>query len=438
MKEDTPYLEIEGGFELSGEVRVSGAKNAVLPVLAATLLVPGIYRLARVPRLLDLYTMLELLEYLGASFRWEEDLLVVDTQRVEGWEAPYALVSRMRGSILVLGALTARFGRARVAKPGGCPIGPRPVDLHTRGLALMGARVEDQNEIWVEAPQGLRGAEIVLDFPSVTATENLLMAAVRARGRSRIVNAAREPEVEFLGRFLEAMGAKIRGLGTGVLEIEGGRELTPPSEPVTIIPDRIETGTYLMLAGLCGGEITVAGTEPQYLEAPLLKLREAGLEVEWEADRVYARATGPLRPLKVVTAPYPGFPTDLQAQIMVLLTQAHGISRITENLFKERFRHVPELQRMGADIEQEGGIAFVRGPTPLRAAEVKAHDLRAGASLVLAALAAEGVSRVYGLEHLDRGYEALEEKLRALGARIRRRREESFAAGRPSWAARGG
>ncbi|RUM88734.1 MAG: UDP-N-acetylglucosamine 1-carboxyvinyltransferase [Thermodesulfatator sp.] len=426
MKDGTEYLEVEGGFRLSGEVRVSGAKNAVLPVLAATLLVPGVYRFIRVPRLLDLYTMLDLLEHLGASFWWEGEVLAVDSRGVEGWQAPYTLVSRMRASILVLGPLIARLGRALVAKPGGCPIGPRPVDLHLRGLSLMGAEVQEGSNILVEAPRGLRGAEIVLDFPSVTATENLLLAAVRARGRTRLINAAREPEVDFLGKFLQTMGAKIKGLGTGVLEIEGGRELRPPEGPVAIIPDRIEAGTYLMLAGICRGEITVTGTEPTHLEAPILKLREAGLEVDWEGDRLYAYAPGPLRPLKVATAPYPGFPTDLQAQIMVLLTQAHGLSRITENLFENRFRHVPELQRMGAEIEQEGRTAFVRGPTVLQGAEVQAQDLRAGASLVLAALAAEGTSRIYGLEHLDRGYEALEEKLRRLGARLRRRVDGSL------------
>ncbi len=423
------YLEIEGGYPLKGEIPISGAKNAVLPALAATLLAPGTYRFTNWPRLLDLYTMLELLSHLGARIESRGPVLEVDTVSAEGVEAPYELVRRMRASILVLGPLTARFGRARVALPGGCPIGKRPVDFHLRGLERLGARIEIRHGyILARAEDGLSGAEIVFDVPSVTATENLLMAATLARGKTEIRNAAREPEVVFLGEMLRAMGARIEGLGTDHLVIYGRSELEPPREPLRIIPDRIEAGTYLMLPGITGGEITLAGVEPAHLETPILRLKEAGLEIEAEGDRLYARARRPLSPLKIVTAPYPGFPTDLQAQIMVLLTQAEGLSLITESLFEERFHHVFELRRMGAEIELDERTAIVRGPVRLQGAEVEANDLRASACLVLAALGAEGVSRIYGLEHLDRGYEKIEAKLSALGAKIVRKSYEGHQA----------
>ncbi len=420
------YLEIEGGFPLSGEIRISGAKNAVLPALAATVLAPGRYRFLNWPRLLDLYTMLELLSRLGARVETRGEILEVDTTSLEGVEAPYELVRRMRASILVLGPLTARFGRARVALPGGCPIGKRPVDFHTRGLQLLGAEITlDHGYILARAPRGLTGTEIVFDFPSVTATENLLMAGVLARGETIIQNAAREPEVVFLGEMLQAMGGRIEGLGTDQIRIQGVPELHPPEEPLRIIPDRIETGTYLMLPGLVGGEIVLRETEPRFLKTPILRLREAGLEIESEGNTLYARPGKELRPLKIATAPYPGFPTDLQAQIIALLTQARGVSFVTETLFEDRFHHVSELWRMGADIERDKRTAIVKGPVRLQGTEVEAHDLRASASLVLAALAAEGVSRIYGLEHLDRGYERIEEKLASIGARIIRKSYEA-------------
>ncbi len=419
------YLEIEGGYPLRGEIPVSGAKNAVLPALAATLLAPGTYRFTNWPRLLDLCTMLELLERLGARVESRGEILEVDTSSVEGVEAPYELVRRMRASILVLGPLVARFGRARVALPGGCPIGKRPVDFHLRGLERLGARIEIRHGyILARAERGLSGAEIVFNVPSVTATENLLMAAVLARGRTEIRNAAREPEVVFLGEMLRAMGARIEGLGTDHIVVYGCSGLEPPREPLRIIPDRIEAGTYLMLPGITGGEITLLAAEPRHLETPILRLREAGLEIEAEGQRLYARARGPLAPLEIVTAPYPGFPTDLQAQIMVLMTQARGLSFITENLFEKRFQHVFELRRMGAEIDLDDRTAVVRGPVRLQGAEVEASDLRASACLVLAALGAEGISRIYGLEHLDRGYERMEAKLSALGARIVRKTHE--------------
>jgi len=426
------FLEIEGGFKLSGEIKISGAKNAVLPALAATLLSPGTYRFANVPRVKDLYTMLELLYRLGARW-WEEDILVVDTSGVSAFEAPYELVRLMRASVLVLGPLVARFGKARVALPGGCPIGKRPVDFHLRGLERLGAHLEiSHGYIVASAKRGLFGTEILLDLPSVTATENLMMAAVLAKGRTEIRNAAREPEVVFLGEMLSRMGAGIEGLGTERIVIQGGKALSPPPSELKIIPDRIETGTYLVLPGLTGGELVLSDTEVSFLKAPLEKLREAGLEIEIETDarRILVRAPRRLRPLKVVTAPYPGFPTDLQAQIMVLMTQARGVSLITENLFENRFQHVFELRRMGADIELDGRTAVVKGPVRLQGAEVEASDLRASACLVLAALAAEGLTRVYGLEHLERGYERMAEKLSSVGARIRRGRDEAEELGR--------
>ncbi|MBX6423856.1 UDP-N-acetylglucosamine 1-carboxyvinyltransferase [Thermosulfurimonas sp. F29] len=433
------YLEIEGGYSLSGEIVVSGAKNAVLPALAATLLAPGRYRFTNWPRLRDLCTMLELLGHLGARVEVRGEVLEVDTSTVEGMEAPYELVRRMRASILVLGPLVARFGRARVAMPGGCPIGKRPVDFHLRGLERLGARITlEHGYILTRADEGLRGAEIVFDFPSVTATENLMMAAVLARGRTEIHNAAREPEVVFLGEMLRAMGARIEGLGTDHLIIHGRNELSPPPAPLSIIPDRIEAGTYLMLPGLIPAEITLVGAEAAHLETPIARLREAGLEIEVEGNRIHARAGGRLRPLRLATAPYPGFPTDLQAQIMALLTRAQGLSFITENLFEKRFQHVFELRRMGADIEVDERTAVIRGPVMLQGAEVEATDLRASACLVLAALSAEGITRIYGLEHLDRGYEGMEKKLRALGARIERKRYEGPASFGPCGPGSGG
>jgi len=428
------FFEIEGGFPVSGEIKISGAKNAVLPALAATLLSPRVYRFTNAPRVSDLCTMLELLSHLGAKW-WEEgQTLIVDTSGVTEFEAPYDLVRLMRASMLVLGPLVARFGKARVSLPGGCPIGKRPVDLHLRGLERLGARIEiSHGYILAFAEKGLSGTEIVLDIPSVTATENLMMAAALAKGRTEIRNAAREPEVVFLGEMLLEMGARIEGLGTERIVIYGRDDLSPPPSEVRIIPDRIETGTYLVLPGLAGGELVLSDTDVSFLEAPLEKLREAGLEIETESHRIFVRGSRRICPLKVVTAPYPGFPTDLQAQIMVLMTRAKGVSLITENLFENRFQHVFELRRMGAEIEVDGRTAVVKGPVRLQGAEVEASDLRASACLVLAALAAEGVSRVYGLEHLDRGYERMAEKLSSVGARIRRGRDEAEELGRSCW-----
>ncbi len=418
MKTLINCLFVEGGHKLSGEVAISGAKNAALPALAATLLAPGEHQLENVPWLLDVSTMLELLSRLGVQYEIGANLVRVDTTHLEETEAPYEIVNRMRASVLVLGPLLARKGKARVALPGGCNIGKRPIDFHLKGLKLMGAKIEkDFGYIKAKAPRGgLRGAEIIFDFPSVTATENIMMAATLARGRTIIRNVAREPEVVALGEMLNSMGAKITGLGTETIVIEGVKRLEPAQ--VQIIPDRIEAGTYLMAPGIAGGEIVVQGAEPKHLETVIAKLREIGLQIEIDGDRIFSKKGRHLKPVEVRTAPYPGFPTDLQAQVMALLATVKGTSIIVENVFENRFRHVEELKRLGADIVVEGRVAVVNGVKRLQAAPVKATDLRASASLVLAALGAEGVTEIQDIFHLKRGYEALTEKFNRLGARI--------------------
>ncbi len=418
MKTWLNCLFVEGGHKLSGEVVISGAKNAALPALAATLLAPGEHQLENVPWLLDVSTMLELLSCLGVQYEIGANLVRVDTTHLEETEAPYEIVNRMRASFLVLGPLLARKGKARVALPGGCDIGERPVDFHIKGLELMGAKIDTEHGyIKAKAPRGgLRGAEIIFDFPSVTATENLMMAATLARGKTIIRNAAREPEVVALGEMLNLMGAKISGLGTETIVIEGVKRLKPAQ--VHIIPDRIEAGTYLMAPGIAGGEVVIHGAEPKHLETIIAKLREIGLQIEIDGSRILSKRGRHLRPVRVRTAPYPGFPTDLQAQIMALLATVKGTSVIVESVFEKRFRHVEELKRLGADIMVEGQVAVINGVKRLQAAPVKATDLRASASLVLAALGADGVTEIQDIHHLKRGYEALTEKFNRLGAKI--------------------
>ncbi len=415
--QNSTCLFIEGGHKLSGEIKISGAKNAALPALAATILAPGEFLFKNMPWLLDVSTMLELLCRLGAHYDSLDDTLSVDTSVLEHYEASYELVTRMRASILVLGPLLARKGKARVALPGGCDIGKRPVNFHLKGLAALGAKYSlEKGYINVKAPRRLRGAEIIFDFPSVTATENIMMAAVLARGKTIIGNAAREPEVVFLGEMLNLMGAKIKGLGTENIVIEGVKELSPVE--ITIIPDRIEAGTYLMAPGLAGGELILTHVNPHHLSTVIAKLREIGLEIEEDGDKLRSRRKRSLKPTTVRTAPYPGFPTDLQAQIMALLSKASGTSVIVETVFENRFKHAEELRRMGADIVLEGQVAVVRGVKKLQAAPVKATDLRASASLVLAGLGADGVTEIAQINHLKRGYEALTEKLSKVGAKI--------------------
>ena len=417
---------IEGGERLKGEVEVSGAKNSALPLLASTILAPGKHRFENVPYLRDVLTMCRLLEELGAkvdkSRLEKEHILEVDTSNLSSLRAPYELVKTMRASILVLGPLFARFGRAEVSFPGGCAIGARPIDLHLRGLELLGGEVKiEHGYIYVNRKKST-AQEITFDFPTVTGTENVMMGAVFTPGRTVLVNTAQEPEVVELAEYLCKMGARIKGAGTDRIEIEGVAELKPSSH--RIMPDRIEAGTYLVAGAITQGEVFVRGANPEHLDAVLSKLREAGVEIEEREDGILARREGRLRGVDIRTQPYPGFPTDMQAQMMALLSIAEGsLSMITETIFENRFLHALELQRMGAQIRIQGNNALVRGMKNLSGAKVMASDLRAGASLVLAGLCAEGITEVSRIYHLDRGYERMEEKLKKLGAKIERVKE---------------
>jgi UDP-N-acetylglucosamine 1-carboxyvinyltransferase len=412
-------IVIRGGARLRGEVRVSGAKNAALPILASSLLAQGrsIYR--NVPALGDVRTMGRLLGKLGAEIEDKPaGTMVVDATKITELEAPYELVKTMRASVLVLGPLCARYGRARVSLPGGCAIGARPIDQHLKGLAAMGARIELEHGYVSARARRLRGATIVFDLVTVTGTENLMMAAALAKGRTTLENAAREPEVEELARVLNKMGARIHGAGTSLITIEGVDELQPVEH--SIIPDRIEAGTLLVAAAITRGDVLVRDCLPEHLDAVLAKLRASGVEVTADGDGIRVRGKSELRPADISTQPFPGFPTDMQAQFMVLMTRARGQSVLSETIFENRYMHVPELQRMGADIVVEGRTAIVRGPTKLTGATVMATDLRASASLVLAGLIAEGTTEILRIYHLDRGYDRLDKKLRALGADVRR------------------
>jgi UDP-N-acetylglucosamine 1-carboxyvinyltransferase len=411
-------IEITGGRPLHGEVQVSGSKNATLPQIAAALLAPGRSVFRGVPDLADIRTLGRLLTSMGARVEREGTTLAVDAAQVEKPEAPYELVKTMRASVLVLGPLLARLGRARVSMPGGCAIGARPIDQHLKGLQLLGAKIELAHG-YVEATAArLRGASVLFDLPTVTGTENLLMAATLAEGQTILENCAREPEVVALAEALSAMGARIRGAGTSVITVDGVTSLRPMD--LQVIPDRIEAGTLLAAAMITGGDVLVRGARASDLDAALAKMREAGAKIT--AGQGGLRIVGPERPNAVdfITAPFPGFPTDLQAQLMACMTVAQGASRVVETVFENRFMHVQELSRMGADVAIDGHTAVVRGVPRLSGAPVMATDLRASASLVLAGLRAEGKTTVHRVYHLDRGYEALEEKLSALGAAIRR------------------
>jgi len=412
-------IVINGGKRLHGEVRVSGSKNAALPILASALLVRGRSTFRNVPALGDVRTMGRLLARLGAAVTDRgKGVTRIDTTDAAGHVAPYELVKTVRASVLVLGPLVARTGRARVSLPGGCAIGARPIDQHLKGLEAMGARIELAGGYVTATARRLRGASIVFDMVTVTGTENLMMAAALARGRTTLENAAREPEVEELGRVLNKMGARIRGAGTSLVTIEGVEELTPIEHAV--IPDRIEAGTLLVAAAITGGNVLLRDCLPEHLEAVIAKLRAAGADVAADGDGIRVRGRNEFRPADVSTQPFPGFPTDMQAQFMVLTTRARGQSVLTETIFENRFMHVPELVRMGADIVVEGRTAIVRGPTRLAGATVMATDLRASACLVLAGLIARGKTEILRIYHLDRGYDRLDAKLRALGADVRR------------------
>jgi UDP-N-acetylglucosamine 1-carboxyvinyltransferase len=411
-------LIIEGGCQLAGRVEVSGAKNAALPVMAATLLSPGVHTLRNVPLLSDTRTMARVLEQLGARVEFRGHACKVDTSNVTSVEAPYDLVRTMRASIYVLGPLLARFGAARVSLPGGCAWGPRPVNLHIEGMRALGADLQIEHGYIVGKDVRLRGAEIRFETVSVGATGNLLMAAVLAEGRTVLDQIALEPDITALAEILVQCGARIEGIGTRRLVIDGVKALTPMD--ATIIPDRIEAATFLAAGAITGGSLTIERCEAAHLAAAIHTLEVTGCSVLPGNREV--TITGPTRPgaTDVTTSPFPGFPTDMQAQVMALLAIADGTSVITDTVYHDRFTHVPELARMGADIRLENNVAIVRGVERLQGAPVMATDIRASAALVLAALAAEGETRISRIYHLDRGYERLDEKLTRLGARIRR------------------
>ncbi len=412
-------LLIEGGVPLKGEVAASAAKNAALPALAAALLTPQPVTLTNVPDLGDVRTMLKLLQTLGATVARQGREATVTVERVASDLAPYELVSTMRASVLVLGPLVARHGSARVALPGGCAIGVRPIDQHLKGLASLGAEIAIENGYVVARASRLKGARIATDLVTVTGTENLMMAAALAEGTTVIENAAREPEVSDLAALLIAMGARLHGVGTDRLEIEGVRELHGAVHRV--VPDRIEAGTLLVAAAITRGDVRVTDMVPAHVAAVLAKLEECGATVETGPSWVRVRADERPRPADIVTSPFPGFPTDMQAQLMTLLGLADGESKVTETIFENRYMHAAELARMGARISTEGSVAVIRGVEAYQGAPVMASDLRASAALVLAGVAARGRTEVSRIYHLDRGYERLETKLSALGARIERR-----------------
>jgi UDP-N-acetylglucosamine 1-carboxyvinyltransferase len=412
-------IVIEGGHRLVGSVKAAGAKNAALPILIATLVAPGEHRLDNIPDLADISSTLSLLGRIGCP-SLVGPTVKVDTSRIAFSEAPYDVVRKMRASVLVLGPLIARHGEAHVSLPGGCAIGVRPIDQHLKGLEALGAHFELSGGM-VHATAGrLRGADFTFDMPTVTGTENVLTAAVLADGVTVLRNAACEPEIVDLAGFLNSCGAKISGAGTPTLTIEGVARLSPPSRPWSVVPDRIETGTYLCAAAVTGGDITVTHTDPAMLTAVLARLEDAGCIIDTTATTIRLRGPERLKPFSIVTEPHPGFPTDMQAQLMTLAALADGRSEITETIFENRFMHAAELMRMGARIDTKGNHAVVQGVPRLTGAAVMASDLRASAALLLAGLSAEGLTEVLRIYHLDRGYDGMVDKLRALGARIGR------------------
>ncbi len=418
-------IVVEGGARLTGEIEVGGAKNAALPILASSLLGSGTSTFANVPRLNDVITMGKLLRRLGCEVEGTRTMHVTPPHTPTGknrpqtlFEAPYDLVKTMRASVLVLGPLTARYGRARVSMPGGCAIGARPIDQHLKGLEAMGAKVTLEHGYVEVAAKRLRGANIVLDVPTVTGTENLMTAAVLAKGRTVLENAAREPEVEELALVLNKMGARVQGAGTSIIQIEGVDELQPVEH--AILPDRIEAGTFMVAAAITRGDVLIKHARPEHLDAVIAKLRTSGVQVTAEQGGLRVRGGGGYEGFDITTQPHPGFPTDMQAQFMVLACRAEGQSVIKEMIFENRFMHVPELARMGADIHVDGRVAVIRGVPKLSSATVMATDLRASASLILAGLVAGGKTEVLRVYHLDRGYERIEKKLRAAGAKIKR------------------
>ena len=417
-------IVIEGGRRLKGEVRVSGAKNAALPILCSAILGGGTSVFRNVPKLMDVRTTAKLLRGLGATVEDADKAgyaLAVNTDGIKSFEAPYELVKTMRASVLVLGPLVARHGEAVVSLPGGCAIGARPIDQHLKGLEAMGAKITLTHGSVIAKAKRLRGAAIVCDMPTVTGTENLMMAATLAKGRTTLENAAREPEVEELARVLNKMGARIQGAGTSVITVEGVDELHPIEH--AIVADRIEAGTFMVAAAITRGDVLLRDCLPEHLDAVIAKLRAAGAEVVAERDGLRVRGRGEIHGIDITTQPYPGFPTDMQAQFMTLATRARGQSVITETIFENRYMHVSELARMGADIHVDGRTAVIRGVKKLTGAKVMASDLRASAALILAGLVAEGTTEVLRVYHLDRGYEHIERKLQKLGADVKRAKD---------------
>ena len=414
-------LIVKGGNRLVGAVKTSGAKNAVLPIIAASILGTTPSHLDEVPMLEDVHTISEVLKCLGLAVECspEKNVLDIDSTEITSYEAPYELVRTMRASFLVMGPLLARIGKARISMPGGCAIGARPIDIHLKGFEALGVKIEQgHGYIEASAPEGLKGTSIYFDFPSVGATENIMMAASLAEGTTILENAAEEPEIVDLANYLNKMGAKIRGAGTDTIRIEGVEKLH--GADYTIIPDRIEAGTYMIAAAMTGGDIVVENVLPEHQKPLIAKLREAGAVVEEDIDKVRVIGKNPLKAVSIKTLPYPGFPTDMQAQMMAMMVISEGRSKVTETVFENRFMHVVELNRMGAQISTEGRSAVIDGPSKLTGCDVRATDLRAGAAMILAGLVAEGTTRIGDLHHIDRGYENIVAKLRNLGADIER------------------
>lgn len=413
-------LIVKGGNRLVGTVKTSGAKNAVLPIIAASILGTSPSRLDEIPALEDVRTICAVLECLGIKvYTSEPHTLKIDSREITSCEAPYELVRSMRASFLVMGPLLARKGYARISQPGGCAIGTRPIDLHLKGFEALGVKIEQgHGYIEASAPEGMTGANIYLDFPSVGATENIMMAAAMANGTTVLENPAEEPEIVDLANYLNQMGARVRGAGTNVITIEGVSELHGVQH--SVIPDRIEAGTYMIAAAMTGGDVIIENVLPEHQKPLIAKLREAGALVEEDIDRIHVVGSGKLKAVDIKTLPYPGFPTDMQAQMMAMLSVAEGRSKITETVFENRFMHVVELNRMGANITTEGRSAVITGPAHLTGCTVRATDLRAGAAMILAGLVAEGATEICDIYHIDRGYEEIAAKLTRLGADIKR------------------
>lgn len=419
---DPEKFIISGGNRLQGTVRIDGAKNSALSIMAATLLTKDVCILRNVPRLTDVDTMAAVIRKLGVKVEWKEDNnLYIDSNNFNNYEAPYELVKMMRGSILVMGPLLARLKKAKISLPGGCAIGARPVDYHLKGFEALGAQVEVEKGYIEAKVNTLKGDEIYLDFPSLGATENIMMAACLAEGVTTIENAAKDPEVVELGRFLNEMGAKVEGLGTDLIKIEGVKELH--GIEYAIIPDRIEAGTYMIAAAITGGDVLIENADPILLKPLIVKLEETGVQIELEKKMIKVIGPDRVKAVDIKTLPFPGFPTDMQPQFMALSCLAKGTSVITETVFENRFVHTGDLIRMGADIKVEGHSTIIKGVKKLSAAPVMASDLRGGAALVLAGLVAEGTTELSRMYHLDRGYVKLEEKLNSLGADIKRVKE---------------